>query len=46
MFPAWHCTDIYEEVLPCLRKHGVTDEQIERMLVTDPRRYVEDTATC
>jgi phosphotriesterase-related protein len=30
-------------VLPYLREPGVTDEQIETMLVTIPRRYVEHT---
>jgi phosphotriesterase-related protein len=28
-------------VLPYLREHGVTDEQIETMLVTNPRRYFD-----
>jgi phosphotriesterase-related protein len=44
MFPAWHYTHIHEEVLPYLRQHGVTDEQMETMLVTNPRRYFENTA--
>jgi phosphotriesterase-related protein len=39
MLPQWHYTHIHEEVLPYLREHGVTDEQIETMLVTNPRRY-------
>jgi predicted metal-dependent phosphotriesterase family hydrolase len=33
------------ELLPYLREPGVTDEQIETMLVTNPRRYVEHTGT-
>jgi phosphotriesterase-related protein len=37
----WHYTHIHEEVLPYLREHGVSDEQIETMLVTNPRRYFE-----
>jgi phosphotriesterase-related protein len=37
----WRYTHIHEEVLPYLREHGVTDEQIETMLVTNPRRYFE-----
>ena len=39
MLTQWHYTHIHEEVLPYLREHGVTDEQIETMLVTNPRRY-------
>jgi phosphotriesterase-related protein len=30
-------------VLPYLREPGVTDEQIETILVPNPRRYVEHT---
>jgi phosphotriesterase-related protein len=41
MLTQWHYTHIHEEVLPYLREHGVTDEQIETMLVTNPRRYFE-----
>jgi phosphotriesterase-related protein len=37
----WRYTHIHEEVLPYLREHGVTDEQIETMLVTNPRRYFD-----
>jgi phosphotriesterase-related protein len=35
----WRYTHIHQEVLPYLREHGVTDEQIETMLVSNPRRY-------
>ena len=41
LLPQWTYTHIHEEVLPYLREHGVTDEQIETMLVTNPRRYFE-----
>ena len=41
LMPQWNYTHIHEEVLPYLREHGVTDEQIETMLVTNPRRYFE-----
>lgn len=37
----WHYTHIHDDVLPYLREHGVTDEQIHAMLVTNPRRYFE-----
>ena len=41
LLPQWTYTHIHEEVLPYLREHGVTDEQIETMLVTNPRRYFD-----
>jgi phosphotriesterase-related protein len=44
MLPAWHFTHIHEEVLPHLRQQGVTEEQIETMLVDNPRRYFENTS--
>ena len=31
---------IHEDVLPYLREHGVTDEQIDTMLVANPRRLL------
>ncbi len=30
---------VFDDVLPALRRRGVSDEQIETMLVTNPRRY-------
>jgi phosphotriesterase-related protein len=42
MLPQWHYTHIHQEVLPYVREHGVTDEQIETMLVADPRRCSEN----
>jgi phosphotriesterase-related protein len=45
MLTQWHYTHIHEDVLPYLREHGVTDEQIETMLVATPRRYFENTGT-
>ncbi|MFC6576216.1 hypothetical protein [Planomonospora parontospora] len=30
---------IHDDVLPALREAGVTDAQIDRMLVDNPRRY-------
>lgn len=44
MFPQWTYTHIHEQVLPYLREQGVTEEQIETMLVANPRRYFENTA--
>jgi phosphotriesterase-related protein len=45
MLTDWRYTHIHEDVLPYLREHGVTDEQIETMLVANPRRYFENTGT-
>ena len=44
LLPQWHYTHIHEDVLPYLREHGVTDEQITTMLVDVSRRYFEGTA--
>ena len=37
--PDWHCTHISDDVLPALRAAGVTEPQLEQMLVGNPRRY-------
>ena len=37
--PRWHFHHIHDEVLPALRERGVTDAQIETMLVANPRGY-------
>ncbi len=37
--PRWHFEHIFDDVLPALRERGVTDQQIETMLVANPRRY-------
>ena len=37
--PAWHYGHLFDDVLPALRDRGITDPQIETMLVTNPRRY-------
>lgn len=37
--PNWHYLHIHEDVLPALRDQGVTDEQLDTMLVDNPRRY-------
>lgn len=41
MLPNWHYTHIHRDVLPALREAGVTEEQIDTMLVDNPRRYFE-----
>lgn len=42
--PNWHYEHIHEDVLPALRKKGVTDKQIETMLVDNPCRYFENVS--
>ncbi|WP_037360536.1 phosphotriesterase family protein [Amycolatopsis orientalis] len=37
--PNWNYLHISEDVLPALREHGVSDEQITVMMVDNPRRY-------
>lgn len=44
MLPQWTYLHIHDVVLPYLREHGVSDAQIETMLVETPRRYFENTA--
>jgi phosphotriesterase-related protein len=37
--PSWNFVHLFDDVLPALRARGVTDEQIDTMLVANPRRY-------
>ncbi|MEE3851866.1 phosphotriesterase-related protein [Gordonia sp. LSe1-13] len=39
--PKWNYRHISEDVLPALRERGVSDKDIESMLVDVPRRYFE-----
>ena len=39
--PRWHYNHISDDILPALRKAGVTDDQIEQMLVKNPRAIFE-----
>ncbi len=41
--PNWHYLHITNDVLPALRARGVTEEQIDQMLVANPRAYFERT---
>jgi len=43
LMPQWNYLHIGNDVLPYLREHGVTEEQITTMLVEVPRRYFETT---
>jgi phosphotriesterase-related protein len=38
----WRYTHIHDDVLPHIRERGVSEEQIETMLVANPRRYFEN----
>ncbi len=40
--PNWHYEHISDDVLPALRAGGVTDDQIDAMLIQVPRRYFGD----
>jgi phosphotriesterase-related protein len=39
--PSWNYFHIHDDVLPALKKAGVTDGQIETMLVDNPRKILE-----
>jgi phosphotriesterase-related protein len=39
--PRWHFLHIHNDVVPALKQRGVTDEQINTMLVDNPRRIFE-----
>lgn len=38
MLPNWHYLHINNDVIPALKKRGVTDEQVQTMLVDNPRK--------
>ena len=40
MLPNWHYTYLSDTVIPDLQQRGVTDEQVEQMLVETPRRWI------
>ncbi len=39
--PNWHYLHISQDVIPALLKEGVSEEQIDIMLVNNPRRFFE-----
>jgi phosphotriesterase-related protein len=41
MTPNWHYLHITSDVLPALRERGVTEDQIDTMLVANPRRWFD-----
>jgi len=44
MLAQWNYLHIHDDVLPYIREHGVSDVQIETMLVETPRRYFENSS--
>ena len=42
MMTQWNYLHIHDDVLPYLREHGVSDKEIDTMLVDTPRRYFEN----
>ena len=43
MSPNWNFNHIPDDVLPAMRERGVTQDQIDQMLVENPRRIFETT---
>jgi phosphotriesterase-related protein len=41
MLPNWHYLHIHNDVIPALRQRGVTNDQINTMLVDNPRKIFE-----
>jgi phosphotriesterase-related protein len=39
--PQWHYTHLFEDVFPYVLEHGVSQEQVDTMLVDVPRRFFE-----
>jgi phosphotriesterase-related protein len=42
ILPNWHYLHIHDDVIPALRERGVSDAQIHRMLVENPRAIFEN----
>ena len=40
MAPNWSMTFLFEQVIPELKERGMTDEQLDRMMVENPRRWL------
>ena len=39
--PQWHYNHISDDILPALRQAGVSEDQIDQMLVRNPRAIFE-----
>ena len=44
--PNWHHLHLLQDVVPALKRLGVTDEQVHTMLVDNPRRIFEPQGPC
>ncbi len=40
VMPNWKPTHIFEDIIPALKKAGVTDDQITTMMVANPRKFL------
>jgi phosphotriesterase-related protein len=40
MAPKWTMTYVLDEVVPALKEAGVTDEQVDQMMVQNPQRWL------
>jgi phosphotriesterase-related protein len=45
MLPRWNYLHIHNDVIPALKQKGVTHEQLQTMLITNPRRIFERQGT-
>src|SRR3546814_3595008 len=43
--PNWTITHIFERVLPKLREQGMSDEDIDKILIDNPRKLFANAAT-
>jgi len=41
ILPRWHYMHIHNDVIPALKRKGITEKQLEQMLVENPRRIFE-----
>jgi phosphotriesterase-related protein len=46
LVPKWNYRHISEDVLPALREAGITERQINTILVDNPRDYLSRLAHC
>jgi phosphotriesterase-related protein len=41
ILPRWNYLHIHDDVIPALKRKGVSEEQLRRMLVENPRNIFE-----
>jgi phosphotriesterase-related protein len=41
LMPRWHYLHITKDVIPALKDRGVTDEQIDQMLIHNPKKVFD-----